>query len=73
MEIILKEAFQVKNELETVQSRLKSMFGNFIPDIVMRKLAENLTSEDLPLSATDEPPHLIKKRTRETYSSEVFP
>lgn len=46
---ILVEAFQVRDETLTVESRLKYVFRDFFPDLVLRKLAENLTLKDLPL------------------------
>lgn len=49
---ILDEATQIKNKLMIVESRLKSTFFDFFPDIVIRKLANSLAIEDIPLQLT---------------------
>lgn len=46
---ILEDAEKVRDEFEEVVSRLDSTFGDFLPDIVIRKLAYNLRLEDLLL------------------------
>lgn len=46
---IFDDAVELGVRSEAVSSRLNSIFENFLPDIVIRKLAENLTVEDLPL------------------------
>lgn len=45
---ILEEAIQMRDQLLTIESRLKFTFGHSCPDIVIRKLANSLTVEDLP-------------------------
>lgn len=45
---ILEDATRVRDDMTIVQSRLKSVLGS-LPDVVIRKLTENLTVEDLPL------------------------
>lgn len=45
----LEEATEFKIKLDAVESRLKYIFGDYFPDIVTRKLAGNLTFEDLSL------------------------
>lgn len=44
---IFDEAVQLKEEFESVYSKIKSVFKNFLPDLVLRKLAENLKIDDL--------------------------
>lgn len=46
---VLDEACKVRNKSFQVYSTLYSIFKNYFPDIVIRKLAENLNIEDLPL------------------------
>lgn len=46
---IFDEALQVKDILEAKDLRLCYIFGDIFPDVVRRKLAKNLTIEDLPL------------------------
>lgn len=46
---IMNEAIRVKDEFVTVEERLKSTFGIFIPDVFLRILAEYLSVDDLPL------------------------
>lgn len=47
---IWDEAIQLKNETFVVSSRLNSVFVNFLPDVILRKLAQNLSVSDLPLN-----------------------
>lgn len=49
LQIVLDEAFQERERHETVILRLNSVFCEFLPDLVIRKLAENLTVQDLPV------------------------
>lgn len=49
LQIIWEEAIQIRDNLEVVESRLNSVLCNFFPDVVLKKLAKNLTVEDLPL------------------------
>lgn len=46
---ILKEAVKMKDRSVIVDSRLKFIFGDALPDVVLSVLAEHLTVEDLPL------------------------
>lgn len=46
---IFEEAIQARNESEVLISRLYLAFGDFFPEIVIRKLEENLSLHDLPL------------------------
>lgn len=46
---IFNDALQVRQERDLVCSRLYSIFKNNLPDVVIRILADNLTSKDLPL------------------------
>lgn len=46
---IFSQAFPARQELLIVESRLKPIFSNFLPDLVIRSLAENLSTDDLPL------------------------
>lgn len=46
---ILEEAIHVRNDSLEVSSRLKSVFKQILPDLVIKILAEHLTLEDLPL------------------------
>lgn len=46
---IFEEATQFRDRSNIVQSRLYSVFREIFPDIVIKKLAKNLTVEDLPL------------------------
>lgn len=43
-----KEAFEVRDRSETVNYRLNEIFKDFLPDIIIRKLVDNLSLEDLP-------------------------
>lgn len=45
---VLDEAIKLRDESRMVYSTLCSTFDNFLPDIVLRKLTENLEIEDLP-------------------------
>lgn len=47
---ILKEAVQLRKNMEMVHSRLHYVFNDLLPDVVIRNIAENLTVEDLPLN-----------------------
>lgn len=47
-ETILEEAIRMKNEMLTVDFRLKYIFGDTLPDVVLSVLADNLTLKDLP-------------------------
>lgn len=44
----MSEAEEVKSQSEAVKSRLKCIFGDFLPEIIIRKLTSNLTLKDLP-------------------------
>lgn len=46
---IYEKAIKIRNELEAINLRLKTIFKDFLPDIVIRKLAINLNIDDLPL------------------------
>lgn len=50
LEQFFKEAIQVRDESIIVESRLKTIFKDCFPDIVIRILADNLVVEDLPIS-----------------------
>lgn len=43
------QAIKIRDEFETVHSRLYSIFKDSLPDLVLRKLAGNLTVKNLPL------------------------
>lgn len=43
---IWKEAIQKRDEIEAVESRIVPIFNKAFPDVVIRKLTENLTLED---------------------------
>lgn len=45
---IFEEAIQIRNESLIIDSRLKLIFGDFLTDLVIDKLGENLSVEDLP-------------------------
>lgn len=45
----LEDSIQVKERLEFCRARLKVIFGDSLPNVVLGKLSENLTLEDLPL------------------------
>lgn len=47
---IFKEAIQVRDKTLMVESRLKYTFGESLPNVILRKLAHNLTNDDLPVS-----------------------
>lgn len=46
---ILEEASQYRDRLDCIQFRLYLIFKEIFPDIIIRKLADNLSLEDLPL------------------------
>lgn len=46
---VWEEAVQIREKFEAVIDRLSYVFGNLFPEIVIRKLAENLNLDDLPL------------------------
>lgn len=46
---IMIESMRVRNELEVIESRLNSVFGDYLPAVVIRKLVDNLSLKDLPL------------------------
>lgn len=46
---IFDEAILMRDNIKIIAMRLKSTFHGYLPDIVLRKLAENLILEDLPL------------------------
>lgn len=48
---IFDDAIQVRDKSITVISRLKDLFKDLLPEIVIRKLSENLIPEDLPLES----------------------
>lgn len=45
---IFYEAIAIRDEILAIESRLKYVFGDFLPEIVIKKLAEHLKIEDLP-------------------------
>lgn len=45
---IWDEAIRVKEEYEIIMIKLNSVFGHYLPYLVINKLAANLTLEDLP-------------------------
>lgn len=46
---VFDEAIEIYNEMLTVVSRLKSIFGDCLPDLVIEKLSGNLLATALPL------------------------
>lgn len=46
---ILFDAISTRDRHEEIYSRLKFIFGDFFPDLVLRKLLENFEVKDLPL------------------------
>lgn len=46
---IFDEVVKVRDQSLIVEHRLYSIFGDYLPDIVIRKLTANLTPENLPL------------------------
>lgn len=46
---IIDVAIKVKGDLLIVESRLRNIFDNFLPQVVIRVLADNLKLDDLPL------------------------
>lgn len=49
LKIILADAIRARKNLSIVHSRLNSVLGEHLPDVVLRNLTQNLTLEDLPL------------------------
>lgn len=47
---IFDEAIQLRDELIDTETRLYSIFGDHLPDIVIRKLTNDLKVEDLPIN-----------------------
>lgn len=47
---VYNEAIQLRNKLLSINLRLRSVFYDLFPDIVIRKLTNNLSLEDLPLN-----------------------
>lgn len=45
----LVEAIRLRDDLVAVEIRLKQVFGDYLPDVVIRLLAEYLELKDLPL------------------------
>lgn len=50
LQSIVNKAVKVKNEALDIERRLKSAFGTLFPDVILRKLVDNLCIEDLPLN-----------------------
>lgn len=50
LQFIFDKAIQVRNKLIFVETKLNKIFGQYLPEIVIKKLSKNLTLEDLPLS-----------------------
>lgn len=46
---VLNKAIKFRDQTNIVYSILCATFSNFLPDVITRKLAENLTVKDLPL------------------------
>lgn len=46
---IIEKAIDIKERSEIVVLRLNSVFKDYFPDVVIRKLADHLTTEDLPV------------------------
>lgn len=46
---IWMKALRVRDDLLIIETKLKIFFGNFFPDVVYRKLMNNLSIEDLLL------------------------
>lgn len=46
---ILREAEKIRDKSLIVQNRLESLFGGYLPDLIVRKLGSGLSVEDLPL------------------------
>lgn len=47
LRFIFEEASKVKDQLNTIETKLKITLGDFLPDVIIRKLANNLSVEDL--------------------------
>lgn len=45
---ILNKYSRIRDEMQLVDARLKSAFGDFLPSVVLRKLAKSFTAQDLP-------------------------
>lgn len=50
---IIENAIQARDRSIIIKNRLKTVFGDYLPDLVLSKLFENLKIEDLPLQSTD--------------------
>lgn len=48
LQSIFNKAVNARNNAQIVNSRLSSLFGDFFPSLVIKKIAEDLTVEDLP-------------------------
>lgn len=46
---IFDQVIHVRDRLVEVESRLQALFGDFLPNLIIRELADYLTVEDLPL------------------------
>lgn len=46
---IFDEAVKLKNSSIVVESRLTAIFNDYLPAVIIEKLAGNLTDTDLPL------------------------
>lgn len=51
LRFILEKAIQLRDKIDIVYSKLYSVFKDSFPDIVIRKLVENVTVKDLPLKS----------------------
>lgn len=49
LRMIFYEATQLRDQTLTVNTRLRTVLGDILPAVVMRKLVDNLSVEDLPL------------------------
>lgn len=49
LERIYQDAIQLRDNAEVVESRLNSIFGDYLPFLIIKKVSENLTLQDLPL------------------------
>lgn len=49
LEEIWKEAVQIRNDAEEVYFRLRSLFGDLFPDLILRKIGDHFNLKDLPL------------------------
>lgn len=48
LRLFFDRAVQLREERLSVEDKLRSVFGEYLPDLVIRSLAKNLNSEDLP-------------------------